>query len=92
MTILAVSTGIAILALVGLALGLVIAVAVVALFTRVVLPAREIEAYAGDVLTAVQGIEGNLAGVEELARTRRLATSIPSVARPYLDVAEERLR
>jgi hypothetical protein len=84
-TLLAVSTGIAILALIGLAVGLVLALVVVALFNRVVRPALEIDRYASDILEAGVGIARNLDGVDELARTRELATAVPGLAVAYLD-------
>jgi hypothetical protein len=84
-TLVAVSTGIAILALVGLAVGLVLALIVVALFNRVVRPLREIDRYSRDILEAGIGIARNLDGVDELARTRELATAVPGLAVAYLD-------
>lgn len=84
MTLLAVSTGIAILALVGLALGLVVLLVVIALLHRVLTPAREIDAYAGDILTAGVGIATNLDGVDQLATTRALGGAVPGLAVGYL--------
>ena len=84
MTQLAVSTGEAILAWIGLALGLVVAVVVVALFNRVVRPAKEIERYAERILEAGVGIAKNLDDVDEIERTRRLATAVPELAGAYL--------
>jgi hypothetical protein len=89
---LAMSTGATIMALVGLALGLVVALIVVALFNRVLDPAREIDGYASDILAAGVGIAKNLDGVDELARTRDLAVSVPPLAVAYLEVVEEKLR
>lgn len=80
----AVSTGIAILALVGLVVGLVVLLLVIALFQRVVSPAQEIDRYAGDILTAGVGIATNLDGVEQLRTTRDLATAVPGLAVGYL--------
>lgn len=84
MTVAAISTGMAVLAWIGLAIGLVIAVAVVALFNRVVRPALEIRRYADDILEAGIGIATNLDGVDELARTRELAGAVPGLAGAYL--------
>ena len=84
MTLLAVSTGIAILALVGLAVGLVVLLVVIALLHRVLTPAREIDAYAGDILTAGVGIATNLDGVDQLATTRALGGAVPGLAVGYL--------
>jgi hypothetical protein len=85
MALLAVSTGEAILAIIGLALGLVVAVVVVLLFNRVMIPALEIERYAGDILEAGVGIAKNLDDVDELMRTRELATAVPGLALAYLE-------
>lgn len=84
MTVFAISTGIAVLAWIGLALGLVIAVLVVELFNRVVRPLLEIRRYADDILQAGVAIATNLDGVEELERTRQLATAVPDLAGAYL--------
>ena len=84
MTMFAISTGMAVLAWVGLALGLVIAVLVVELFNRVVRPLLEIRRYADDILQAGVAIATNLDGVEELERTRQLATAVPDLAGAYL--------
>ena len=56
MSLLAVSTAEAILAIIGLSLGLVVAVLVVALFNRVVIPGLEIERYAEDILDEARQI------------------------------------
>jgi hypothetical protein len=84
-TILAVSTGIAVLALVGLALGLLLALVVVGLLNRVVRPALEIDRYASDILAGGVGIATNLDAVDELADTRELATAVPGLATAYLE-------
>jgi hypothetical protein len=84
MTPLAVSTGIAILAWIGLALGVVVLVAVVALFSEVMRPAREIDAYARDTLDAGVGIAKNLDAVDELETTRSLGGAVPGLAVGYL--------
>ena len=84
MTVIAVSTGEAILAWIGLALGLVVAVVVVLLFNRIVRPALEIDRYASDILDAGVQIAGNLDDAGEIARTRELATAVPPLAVAYL--------
>ena len=84
MTPLAVSTGIAILALAGLAVGLVVLLVVIGLFHRVLGPAHEIDAYAGDILQAGVGIAKNLDPVDELATTERLGGAVPGLAVAYL--------
>ena len=84
MTVVALTTGEAVLSIVGLAIGLVVAVVVVGLFNRIVRPASEIKAYADDILEAGVGIGRNLDGVDELARTHALATAVPGLAVAYL--------
>ncbi len=80
MTVLAVSTGAAILAFIGLALGLVVAVLVVNLLQSVLRTTREIDRYAQDILVAGVGIATNLDGVDKLARTRQLGAAVPGLA------------
>ena len=78
------STTDAVFAWIGLALGLVVAVVVVTLFSRIVRPALEIKRYADDILAAGVGIARNLDGVDEAVRTRDLATAVPGLAVAYL--------
>jgi hypothetical protein len=85
MSVAAVSTAAAILAWIGLALGLVVLGLVVALLNRVVTPAREIEAYAGDVLEAGLAIARNLDDVDAIERTRELGGAVPGLATAYLE-------
>ena len=87
----AISTGTAVLALIGLALGLVVLLLVLALFNRVIAPALEIDRYAKHILDAGVGIADNLDGVDELARTRDLATSVPPLAVAYLEIVKKEL-
>lgn len=91
MTPAAIPTGEAILALVGLAVGLVLALVVVGLFNRVVRPALEIDGYAKDILAGGIGIAKNVDAVDELARTRDLATAVPGLAVAYLAIVKRRL-
>lgn len=84
MTVLGVSTGIAILAWIGLVVGVVVLLVVIALFQRVLRPASEIDAYAGDILTAGVGIATNLDAVDELQTTRTLGGAVPGLAVGYL--------
>ncbi len=83
-TALAISTGLGILALVGLVLGVVVLGVVVALFSRVLSPAREIDAYARDILEHGLGIARNVDGVDELDRTGELGGAVPGLATGYL--------
>ena len=85
MSVVAISTGAAVLAWVGLLLGLVVLVVVIFLFQNIVRPALEIKRYAPDILAAGVGIAGNLDGVDELDRTRDLATAVPGLAVRYLE-------
>ena len=85
MSLLAVTTFEAVLALIGLALGLVVAVVVVLLFNRIVIPALEIERYAEDILDAGVGIAKNLDDADALMRTRELASAVPGLALAYLE-------
>ncbi len=78
------STTVVILAWIGLALGLVVALLVVWLFDRVVRPMLEIERYSRAILDAGLGITRNLDGVDEVVRTRDLATAVPGLAVAYL--------
>lgn len=84
MSLLAISTGAAILAWIGLALGLAVAVLVVALFNRVMRPLLEIDRYADNILDAGVKIATNLDDADELLRTRELATAVPGLAVTYL--------
>ncbi len=78
------SATVVVFAWLGLAIGLVVAVAVVWLFDSVVRPVREIDRYAADILDAGLGIAHNLDGVDEAVRTRDLATAVPGLAVGYL--------
>ena len=84
MTVLAISTGSAVLAWVGLGLGAVVLALVVGLFNRIMRPAIEIRRYADDILEAGVGIGRNLDGVDELSRTHALANAVPDLAGAYL--------
>lgn len=84
MTVIAVSTAGAILAWLGLALGLVVLGVVIALFARIMQPAQEIDDYARDILTAGVGIATNLDAVDELEQTRALGGAVPGLAVGYL--------
>lgn len=89
--ILAVSTGIAILSLIGLAVGLFVLISVVSMFNRIVRPALEIDGYAKDILAGGVGIAKGVDGVDELAKTRDLVISVPPLAIAYLEVVKKEL-
>lgn len=78
MTLLAIGVANAILAWITVAVALVGALAAVALLTRVLQPILEIDRYADQVLGAAEAIVQNLDGVDELTRTRSLASSLPA--------------
>jgi len=86
-TVLAVTTSQAILAFIGLALLLVIAVVVLVLLDSVRRPVDEIDRYATHILDAGVGIAKNLDGVDDLATTHKLATAVPGLAVAYLEKA-----
>jgi hypothetical protein len=86
-TVLAVGTGNAILAWIVIVVALLGALAAVALLTRVVQPALEIERYAAHIRDAGEAIASNLEGTEELERTRELARAVPGLAATYLEKA-----
>ena len=85
MTPLALTTAEAVLSIIGLTAGLVVAVVVLGLFNRIIRPAREINGYADDILAAGVGIGRNLDGVDELERTRELGGAVPGLAAAYLE-------
>ena len=70
---------------VGLAAGVPVLGLVVALFERVMVPAREIDRYADDILAAGLAISGNLDGAAQLEHTRDLGAAVPGLALAYLD-------
>ncbi len=88
MSVFAMATGDVILAWVGLALGLVVALVALALLHSVLRPVLEIERYSEDILDAGLGIAKNLDAVDELAHTHQLATAVPGLAVAYLQRLE----
>lgn len=80
-----IDTGPAILAFVGLALGVVVLGLVIGLFTRVLRPLLEIRRYSLEILDAGLAITRNLDGVDELERTRELSVAVPRLGGAYLD-------
>lgn len=89
MSVLAIGVGNAILAWLTIGVALVGALAAVALLHRVVQPALEIDRYANDTLEAGLAIARNVDGLDELARTRELATAVPGLAEAYLERPEQ---
>ena len=76
------STWVAVLAWIGLALGAGGLVQVLLLLNRVLRPLREIKRYADDILEAGVAIATNLDDVDEAVRTRELAQALPDLVRP----------
>ena len=54
-------------------------------------PALEIDRYAKDILDGGIGIAKDVDGVDELARTRDLVTSVPPLAVAYLEIVKKEL-
>ena len=75
------STGVVVLSLLGLFLGVPVLVAVLLCLNRVLRPLREIKRYADDILEAGLGIARNLDAVDEAARTHDLVTALPAALR-----------
>jgi hypothetical protein len=51
----------------------------------------EIDRYATDILDGGIGIAKGVEGVDELARTRELVTSVPPLAVAYLEIVKREL-
>jgi hypothetical protein len=85
--VVAMSTAITVLALIGLALGVVVLLLVASLFYRVLRPALEIEAYARDTLDAGLAIARNLDPVPRLLETRGLVLRVLDLAAVYVERA-----
>lgn len=73
----------------GLFVGLILLPLVVVLFMRVLQPIGEIRRYADDVLEAGLGIARNVDGLDEVVRTRELATALPGLATAFLANAKK---
>jgi hypothetical protein len=85
MTVVAVSTAGAILAWIGLALGVVVLLVVIGLLNRVLRPILEIDRYAADILEHGVGIARNLDDADQILRTRELVSAVPPLAGAYLE-------
>jgi hypothetical protein len=73
----------------GLVLGVGVLGLVVALFQRVLGPAREIREYGDLIDVAIAQIGRNLEPLDGLARTGELGAAVPSLAQDYLTRLEE---
>jgi len=83
MTSIAIGTGLAILAIIGLLVGLVVAAVVVLLLNGVLSPLRKILRDVEDAKT-VPMLEHGVKGTDQLGRTQQLAGSVPPLAVAYL--------
>jgi hypothetical protein len=81
--IFAVGTTVAVFALIGLAIGLVVFFVVVGLLNGVLTPLRRILADVQDAQTAPL-LERGVQGTDQLDRTRRLAEGVPGLAVAYM--------
>lgn len=76
-----------VLAWIGVAALLVVAVVVLGLLENLRRPVEEIDRYASHILDAGVGIAKNLDGVDDLATTHQLAGAVPGLAVAYLKKA-----
>jgi ABC-type lipoprotein release transport system permease subunit len=83
MITIAVSTLVAVFALIGLAIGLVVFLAVASLLNGVLAPLRQILNHVRDAQTAPM-LEHGVKGPEQLGRTRQLAEAVPNLAVAYM--------
>jgi len=83
MTPLAIGTGLAILAIIGLVIGLVVFGLVVFLLNGVLSPLRKVLADVQDAQTAPM-LEHGVKGTDQLGRTQQLAQSVPPLAVAYM--------
>lgn len=68
----------------GLVLGVGVLGVVVALFQRLLAPAREVREYGDHIESAVAQIGRNLEPLDGLARTTELGAAVPGLAGDYL--------
>jgi hypothetical protein len=80
---LAVTTGVAVVALIGLAVGLIVLFVVIWLLNGVLSPLRAILRDLQSAKTAPM-LERGVPGTDQLGQTRRLAESVPDLALAYL--------
>lgn len=83
MTPLAIGTGLAILAIIGLVIGLVVFGVVVFLLNGVLSPLRKVLADVQNAQTAPM-LEHGVKGTDQLGRTQQLAQSVPPLAVAYM--------
>lgn len=85
MSLLAVSTGGAILVIIALLLGLGVLAFVAFLLQQVLSPAREISQIAQNAPEVAPFLSNGVQGVDGLSRTRQLTSQVPPLALAYLD-------
>jgi len=83
-SLLAISTGLTILAIIGLVIGLVVLGVVIMLFSAVLSPTRQIARHAREAPDVAPFLTNGVQGVEELRRTRDLCSQVPPLALAYL--------
>jgi hypothetical protein len=83
MTSMAVSTTVSVLAVIGLAVGLIVLGVVIFLLSNVLAPLRSILRDLQSAKTAPM-LERGVPGTDQLGTTRRLAESVPDLALAYL--------
>lgn len=84
MSLLAIGTGPAILAILALIVGLVVLGVVIVLLRAVLRPVREISQHASEAPEVAPFLSNGIKGVDELGRTRDLCNQIPPLALEYL--------
>jgi hypothetical protein len=85
MSLLAVSTAGAILAIVALVVGLVVLGVVIFLLQQVLTPAREISQIAKEAPEVAPFLSNGIQGVDGLSRTTQLSNQVPPLALAYLE-------
>ncbi len=83
MTIVSVGTTVAVLSLIGLAIGLVVLLVVIYLLNGVLSPLRAVLSDVRNAQTAPV-LERGVQGVDQLDRSQRLAQSVPDLAVAYM--------
>jgi len=81
----AISTGLAVLAIIGLVVGVVVLVLVIILLSLVLNPIREISRNAREAPEVGPFLTNGVKGADELRRTRDLANKVPPLAVAYLE-------
>jgi hypothetical protein len=85
LSLLAIGTGLAVLAILGLVVGLVVLVVVIVLLSLVLNPIREIARNAREAPEVGPFLTNGVKGADELRRTRDLANKVPPLALAYIE-------